>query len=719
MRRAGGSTRTQRSVGLGLGLGLCLAQLCVPLPGVSSNASASSMRACERLSPAAVSAACQAVGQAQTLQARGQSEEALARLPSSSSLPPIVTPAVEAMRAELLLQTGRMQEALPAIRALDDGGVLAGFPSRLRSLRLELARAHVAAREFALAISLLQQIVAQEGRGGLDVEARALLATTLLSEGSKGRALPHVVKLLVDAPAHPLVVPLESYLDDGSVRLNEQQSLKRWNHLLRSARFERLVAETREVSVPQRSRSDANVQRQTLRVTALSRSERHEEAVALAKTLVADPKAPGEWRRVHAWSLGKDGRLLEAGEAWRAISTDPGDRALATEACFFSGFLPYEAGLYALARQRLQACRDMLRGTSWEEQAGWYEALSWLLEGKDNEALPLLEKLVASSPSSKEADKYRYWLARVQESAGLQEHAIESLVRVTEQDPTSWYGLLARKRLSSKPVQGVVVSRDAFAQGAATDAAAEQVRTLHAFGFGHAARELASLRGASQSSLALSQAIEDAHRTWRYGARYRPTPAVRESKVNASGGWRASYPEPYADLVMSASVRHGIEPALTWAIMRTESGFSPVARSPVGAIGLMQLMPYTATGVAAVLGLPAPSVTELQNPETNIELGTGALGLWLRQLGHPLLVVASYNGGPGNVVQWLRSFGHLPPDLFVERIPFLETRDYVKKVLPTLALYRALQGDVLELSLPNAAFGAPAGEVTVFAPVPP
>ncbi|MFZ9889527.1 MAG: transglycosylase SLT domain-containing protein [Myxococcota bacterium] len=441
--------------------------------------------------------------------------------------------------------------------------------------------------------------------------------------------------------------------------------------------------------------------------------------LALAKALASDPKAPPEWRRIYAWALGKDGRLLEAGEAWRALSSDSRDRALAAEACFFAGFLPYEAGLYALSRERFQSCNDALRGTPWDEQARWYEALSWLLDAKGGEALPLLQQLVDDVPSSKEAEKYRYWLAHAQRSVGLEEHAAETFARVAAQEPTSWYGLLARKRLSSKPVLGAVVARDAFAQSAATDAEAEDVRLLYAFGFAEAARERAARQGTTQRGLALSQVVDDAHRSWRHGARYRPSPAVRQGKLNASTGWRASYPEPFPDLVVSSSVRHGIEPALTWAIMRTESGFAPEARSPVGALGLMQLMPYTASGIATVLGVDSPSVTELQKPETNIELGTGALGLWMRELGHPVLVVASYNGGPNNVVRWLRSFGHLPPDLFVERIPFLETRDYVKKVLPTLALYRALRGEALDVSLPETSFDAPRGEVTVFTPTTP
>ncbi|MFZ9888954.1 MAG: hypothetical protein ACO3JL_15770, partial [Myxococcota bacterium] len=263
MRRAGLSTRARRVAQLGL----CVVPLLHSLPAASSTAGNFSAPSCAQLNPTALAGACQAVRESQRLQAEHRPQEALDRLPGSVSLPAVVKPAVEALRAELLMQSGGMQAALPLVRALDEGGGLSGYPGLLRSLRLELARAHIAAREFPAATSLLQQLIAQEQSRGLDVEARAMLATTLLAEGSKGRALPHVVKLLLDAPAHPLVVPLEAALDDGSVRLNEQQALKRLDNLLRTARYERLLVETKTVGPPARSRSAANIQRQTLRVT--------------------------------------------------------------------------------------------------------------------------------------------------------------------------------------------------------------------------------------------------------------------------------------------------------------------------------------------------------------------------------------------------------------------------------------------------------------------
>jgi soluble lytic murein transglycosylase-like protein len=83
-----------------------------------------------------------------------------------------------------------------------------------------------------------------------------------------------------------------------------------------------------------------------------------------------------------------------------------------------------------------------------------------------------------------------------------------------------------------------------------------------------------------------------------------------------------------------------------------------------------------------------------------------------------LLAAASYNGSPEHVSGWLRDFGHLEPELFVERIPFKETRDYVKKVLPTMAVYRALGGEPLLLDLPDAPLGPPPAKLTGFPPIP-
>lgn len=173
---------------------------------------------------------------------------------------------------------------------------------------------------------------------------------------------------------------------------------------------------------------------------------------------------------------------------------------------------------------------------------------------------------------------------------------------------------------------------------------------------------------------------------------------------------------PYRKLVGPQCAQHGISEAFAYAIMRTESGFSPQAQSPVGALGLLQLMPYTATGMATVLKRSPPTRNALFQPETNIALGVAFLGLAEREFGHAAWAAAVYNGGPDNVARWMNTFGHLEPELFIERIPFRETRNYVKRVTETMALYRALMGEDLRVDLPTKSPGAAPASFTWFPP---
>jgi soluble lytic murein transglycosylase len=101
----------------------------------------------------------------------------------------------------------------------------------------------------------------------------------------------------------------------------------------------------------------------------------------------------------------------------------------------------------------------------------------------------------------------------------------------------------------------------------------------------------------------------------------------------------------------------------------------------------MQVMPATARQVARELGLPRPSVRSLINPDTNIALGTGYLRMMLDELQQDeVLATAAYNAGPHRVNRWLNDPG-MPPDIWVELIPFRETRGYVQRVLAYAAIY--------------------------------
>jgi soluble lytic murein transglycosylase len=154
--------------------------------------------------------------------------------------------------------------------------------------------------------------------------------------------------------------------------------------------------------------------------------------------------------------------------------------------------------------------------------------------------------------------------------------------------------------------------------------------------------------------------------------------------------WQSAYPQAYKSDVEKSAKEFGIEPEWIWAFMRTESMYRPDVISPVGARGLMQLMKYTARNLTRLLGENDQDM-DLLDPQVNIRLGSQYLGRLNRKFkGRLPLVAAAYNAGPHRVEGWLVNFGQLDTDEFIEHIPFLETRNYVKKVVRYHTFYRRL-----------------------------
>ena len=162
--------------------------------------------------------------------------------------------------------------------------------------------------------------------------------------------------------------------------------------------------------------------------------------------------------------------------------------------------------------------------------------------------------------------------------------------------------------------------------------------------------------------------------------------------------WEAAYPKAYKQFVEKWANKEDVPEELDWAIMKQESQFKKEAISPVGALGLMQIMPMTGYKMSKLRGDSDFSPTQLLNPPKAIELGSA----YLRRLSKKLnenygLVAAAYNAGPHRVDIWTKSFGHLEADEFIEHIPFAETRNYVKKVLTNMQIYRELYTGKKEL----------------------
>jgi soluble lytic murein transglycosylase len=176
--------------------------------------------------------------------------------------------------------------------------------------------------------------------------------------------------------------------------------------------------------------------------------------------------------------------------------------------------------------------------------------------------------------------------------------------------------------------------------------------------------------------------------------------------------WEVAYPRAYASLVEPDSRSHGIPPALAWAIMREESDFYPEAKSPSNAYGLMQLIASTAHGLTP--GTPFGfDEQELKRPDASIDLGTKLLGGLRSEFAYnPSLAIAAYNGGGGAVSRWIAARGDQDFDLWVEQIPWDETRGYIKRVLSSEAAYGLLYDPAAwdeVLAMPRRAMGAARG----------
>ncbi|UIP87161.1 transglycosylase SLT domain-containing protein [Pseudomonas phenolilytica] len=148
------------------------------------------------------------------------------------------------------------------------------------------------------------------------------------------------------------------------------------------------------------------------------------------------------------------------------------------------------------------------------------------------------------------------------------------------------------------------------------------------------------------------------------------------------------FPMAHRSTLVNAAKAREIHPSWVFAITRQESAFMADARSHVGASGLMQLMPATAKETARRFGIPLSSPQQVLNPNVNIQLGAAYLSQIYAQFnGNRVLASAAYNAGPGRVRQWLRDAGHLSFDVWVENIPFDETRQYVQNVLTYSVIY--------------------------------
>jgi soluble lytic murein transglycosylase len=303
----------------------------------------------------------------------------------------------------------------------------------------------------------------------------------------------------------------------------------------------------------------------------------------------------------------------------------------------------------------------------------WPQVRDWI------DALPAAER---------DTERWQYWLARALEGEGEQQAADSVYRKVAAQ--RSYYGFLAADR----------IGEDYHLHHADTPVTADMVARIADLAAVVRARELFAL-----------ERWTEARREWRWATRdLSPIELKAAAELAQQQGWHDSaiftlaktgywddlelrFPLAYADVVEKNARRHGIDNAWVFAVMRQESAFMQNARSHAGAMGLMQLMPATARNVARdVLKRKPPRRSDLYQPDTNIALGSAYLKQMKGELGgSPILATAAYNAGPHRVSRWLPT-RVLPADIWIELVPFHETRGYLRRVLAYTVIYEKRMG---------------------------
>ncbi|MBJ6724100.1 lytic transglycosylase domain-containing protein [Geomesophilobacter sediminis] len=498
--------------------------------------------------------------------------------------------------------------------------------------------------------------------------------------------LPEAVKILretwINYPAAPIADTAAQELQGLAGRgaavspYSTAELMKRAATLFDVGRFAR-AAETLSQTPLEGENAETICKVRLKRGQALSRAKRYADAEELLKVAVQSG-ITGCSTEANLWlgrTLDSAGRGDEAYALFLKLANAPELGPLSDEALLKAAYLkrfqrkPKEA-LPLFQKYLARHPEQKPNGTVlWETAWAAYQSASYPEAGR------LLKRLA-------ERDDFReralYWLGKSLIASGDPKGGATQLAQLCAEYPFGYYAWLCNNgTLVAEPAHPPVNLRENLPYPAGF----EREKALIALGlYDEAARELQARK--TKNTLAVVRLYLEME---NYNGAYHAATKGKKIDRDSATALGIRYPLAFREPVVKNAAANGLPESLVYAIMYAESTFAPGAVSPVGAVGLMQIMPATADRISH------GDSARLTRPELNIRLGTKHLKDLLKSNdGNLPLAVASYNAGSGNVKRWQRNFGDLPQDEFVENIPFGETRDYVKKVIGTMAFYQKL-----------------------------
>ena len=348
-----------------------------------------------------------------------------------------------------------------------------------------------------------------------------------------------------------------------------------------------------------------------------------------------------------------------------------------------------------MARDNLPGAYDQL--TRLPVAAQNAEVLRWRARSslRDEKWRQLLLDISLMSDAEKNSEEWRYWQGMTLRRSGEAEAGFEVLSSLAGE--RSYYGFLAADELdrpyalqSNEALPDEQVIADLASRPAL-------IRARELFRVGQDGRGRSEWEAAI-NALDAAQKLQAAILAQRWDWHSRAIAAA--ASAGNFDDLELRYPLPYQSTFQRYAAEAQIPPTWAYGVARSESLFMRDVRSRAGAIGLMQLMPATGRAVAREIRLPYSGLNTLTDPQHNIRLGTTYLGQMTEQFGgNRVLATAAYNAGPHRVVKWLPEDGSLDARIWIENIPFNETRKYVRRVLEAETIFHwRMTGQVRRLS---------------------
>jgi soluble lytic murein transglycosylase len=408
-----------------------------------------------------------------------------------------------------------------------------------------------------------------------------------------------------------------------------------------------------------------------------------------------------------ARTLDKTGKEQQAIASYLKLVDSFPKSELADDALFHAALLNKTNGEHPGANILLDRLIDQYPSSVFRSRAFWEKAWTSYLAKNYKTAANCLNQLLDFVPYR---EKALYWLGKAEEASGDKASADAAFARLVEDYPFGFYTQWYKKDAGLKNVQLPSLDIETVSS-TPLPSGYDRAKALISLGlFDEAGMELSAIK---RKGVGKSRVVDLARLYWEIKDYHSALGCFPKVDRNNLATWGFSYPIVFRESITRCAADYGIPESLAYSIIRAESRFSPTALSPVGAVGLMQIMPSTAKKLASGKSIVINKI-RLTSPDLNISLGLKHFkNLLVRFNGKLVPAVAAYNSGATPVDRWLKMSGTLRNDEFIENIPYPETREYVKNVLTNMELYNSLYnlekptGNTASDKSPSSSFSGP------------